>query len=139
MQEHSLSERVPFWHFDQDVMIFWDGSLGAGFELEGVDINCASADGINHIATQLENLLKGMSEGIRLQVYYRLTDNAKSMIDRHGAISQNADAKHQMLRKARLEHLGKMTWFIPKIYFFIRSTPHAKGKRFAPLLQKDLK
>ena len=137
MQEHSLCERIPLWHFDRDIAIFWDGSLGAGFSLEGVDISCASTETINNLSVQLENMLKGISEGMKLQLYYRLTSNAKSMIERHGAISQDANAKHQVLRKSRLEHLNQMSWFIPQIHFFVRSAPHAKGKRFVSLSQKD--
>ena len=56
--EHSLAERIPFWGFEQNRAIFWDGSLGAGFRLEGKDISCASIAAINLFSEQLENLLK---------------------------------------------------------------------------------
>ena len=137
MREHSLVERIPLWHFDGDRAIYWDGSLGAGFTLNGVDMSCASSDAMNDLSTQLENLLKAMSEGMRLQVCYRLTSNAKGIIDRHGEVSAGASAEHQVLREARLEHLNQVNhglgWFIPEIYLFVRTPPHAKGRRFISL------
>ena len=143
MKEYSLAERIPLWHFDGDMAIYWDGSLGAGFTLEGADISCASSEVINNLSTQLENLLKGMGEGMRLQVFYRLTPNAKDIIDRHGKISAKADEKHQVLREARLGHFHKLAdtkgWFIPEVYFFLRTSPHTKNKRFMSLSPREFK
>ena len=141
MKEYSLAERIPLWHFDGDMAIYWDGSLGAGFTLEAADISCASTAAINDLSTKLENLLKGMSEGMRLQVCYRLTSNAKGIIDRHGEISAKSSARHQVLREARLKHLSQINdskgWFIPEIYFFLRTPAHAKGKRFISLAPSE--
>ena len=137
MKERSLVERIPLWHFDNDLAIYWDGSLGAGFTLEGADISCASEDSINQLSTQLENLLKAMNDGTKLQLCYHLTPHADALIKAHGDISQAANQKHQVLRKARLEHLQKQQHFIPEIYCFVRS--RALGKRFAPVDQAKFK
>ena len=137
MREHSLVERIPLWHFDNDLAIYWDGSLGAGFTLQGADISCVSKDSINQLSKQLENLLKGVSEGTKLQLCYHFTPHADALIDAHGDISHDASEKHQVLRKARLEHLRQQQHFIPEIYCFVRSK--ALGKRFAPVDQAKFK
>ena len=50
-----LFRSLPFWHFDNDLMAFNDGSLGAGFKLNGMDINCASNEAINIFCKKVEN------------------------------------------------------------------------------------
>ena len=134
--EHSLADRIPFWHFDQKRAIFWDGSLGAGFRLEGRDISCSSIESINLFSEQLENLLKSVDEEMRVQVYYRLTPNAKGLIQAHGDISKDCKSEDKELRQDRLGHLGRLAannmWFMPEAYLFLRTPAHAK-KHFIPL------
>ena len=137
MKEHSLVERIPLWHFDGDLAIYRDGSLGAGFCLQAADISCASIDSINGLSGQLKNLLKGINEGTKLQICYHLTPNAGPLIEAHAKISQAANKKHQVLRKARLEHLHKQQHFIPEIYLFVRSRVH--GKQFTSIDKKEFK
>lgn len=135
MKENSLVERIPLWHFDGDLAVFADGSLGAGFALQGVDISCASCDFVNEVAAQLENMLKGMSDGMRLQVLYRLTPSDHGVIAKHGATSRDAGPGHRELREKRLQHLKKMPLLTPEIYLFMRSRPH--GKRFAAICEEE--
>ena len=65
----SLGDRLPVWHFDEDILIFDDGSLGAGFKLHGVDISCASNSKINEISNSLENLTASES-GANLMPFF---------------------------------------------------------------------
>ena len=67
MISKSLGQRLPFWHLDDDLVVFNDGSLGAGFRLGGYDISCANADEINQFSRNLEHLLVSAPEGVRLQ------------------------------------------------------------------------
>ena len=135
MKEHSLADCIPIWDFAGNLAVFWDGSLGAGFRLQGIDISCASANRVNEISRQLKNLLMGVSEGIKLQVCYHMTPNAHHLIDAHGKISKDAGDKHQRLRKSRLEHLRGQVHLVPEIYLFIRSK--GQGKKWTPMPKKD--
>ena len=47
MEEVALADKLPFWHFDGDILAFDDGSLGCGFILQGKDISSSDACAIN--------------------------------------------------------------------------------------------
>ena len=98
---NSLADKLPIWHFDQDMMVFSDGSLGAGFKLQGMDISCASTDSINSFNRNLESILTSIPEGLSLQVFYRLTPNVSETIQNHGFISSGSNLKQQEVAKSQ--------------------------------------
>ena len=127
--QNSLADKLPIWHFDQNIMIFSDGSLGAGFKLQGVDISCASTESVNNFNQTLESLLTSIPEGLSLQVFYRLTSDASGTIKRHGLISfdsaSSCSPEQQEIIKARIDFLNENNegkqYFSPEIYLFLRS------------------
>lgn len=125
MVSKSLGERLPFWHLDEDLTVFNDGSLGAGFRLGGHDISCASSEEINQFSRNLEHLLVSCPEGIRLQLFYRLTPNIQDVLKKHEEASKDCDPVYQEVRKSRLNFLRETAqnggFFIPEIYLFVRS------------------
>lgn len=127
MVSKSLGERLPFWHLDGDLVVFNDGSTGAGFRLSGYDISCASADEINQFNRGIEHLLVSCSEGLRLQLFYRLTPDVTGLLGEHAAVSANCSGIYEPVRMARLKFLHEtaMTngYFVPEIYLFVRSEP----------------
>ena len=66
-----MADDLAFWHFDQnrDIMVYRDGSLGAGFTLTGFDISCATEDVINSFNQSISNFFISCGEGFRLQVF----------------------------------------------------------------------
>lgn len=123
----SVSDLIPVWHFDNDLVVYSDGSLGAGFKLSGIDISCESASVINELSTNLENLLGSARDGLKLQVFYKLSSNVLPLIEAHSEISKKAPEVYRPVAKARLNFLKKnalnKNYFQPEIYFFIRSEP----------------
>jgi conjugal transfer ATP-binding protein TraC len=121
----SLSDELGFWHFDEDLMVFSDESLGAGFKLSGFDITCASETAINQLSQNLENLLISCDEGVRLQVFYKLSSNIENLIQNHEDLSNKIDGPYERIAAARLkfykENQEQKKYFVPGIYFFIRS------------------
>ena len=130
----TLINEIPFWHFDENLMVFNDGSLGGGYKLGGLDISCATPEVINRFSQNLENLLISSGDGLRLQVFYKLTPNLKEIIDEHEAISKDAPEVYKPVSKARLSlfksELKDKRYFKPEIYFFVRSAPFAYKKQF---------
>ena len=131
-----LSSQIPFWHFDQDqdVMVFADGSLGGGFKIQGFDLNCKTEEEINNFNRSIENLLISMEEGLRLQVFYRLTSQVDHLLEKHKRIAQSAPAVYRPIATARIAHLEtcankKSSFFIPEIYLFLRGTPQQYKRR----------
>ena len=127
---NNLATQLDCWHFDDDLLVFKDGSLGAGFRLAGFDLTCATAEAINQLSQGLENLLVSAAEGVRLQVFYRLTSDVEALIAQHQQLSSNIGGNYQRLAEARVEfyhhNQAEGNYFVPSIFFFVRS------KAFAP-------
>ena len=103
----ALADRVPFWHFEQGLMVYSDGSLGGGYKLSGLDIGCLPAEDINAFARQVENLLISADEGLRLQLFYRVTPKVSDLLKEHEAISHDAPEVYKPVAEARLNFISK--------------------------------
>ncbi len=110
-----------------------DGSLGVGFKLTGLDISCASPDEINAFSNKIESLIIGLPEKVRLQVFYKLTNEAKGIIDEHKKSVGDDDPLYAPIANARYEFFEKKvqegSLFVPEIYFFVRSDSLNMKKR----------
>ena len=89
----SLSDKLPFWHFEEGLggghlMVYGDGTLGAGFKLKGLDISCATNSFKNDFSAKFENVLNGIQENTRLQIFYKLSPKVHGKIAEHEAISR---------------------------------------------------
>ena len=130
---HSLAAELDFWHFDQDLMVFKDGSLGAGFKLAGFDMTCATEQAINQMSRGLENLLISADEGTRLQLFYQLTPDVNQLIEQHRRLSSGIGGNYRRLADARVkfyrQNQREGSYFVPKIFFFVRSKPFAMQRQ----------
>ena len=128
-----IAKKLPFFSFDDDTMVYQDGSLGIGFRLKGTDISTAAPESINSVCQKIESLLVGLPENIKVQVFYRLTNSAQNVLASHAEVSAEADEIYKPIRDARLGFLrDKMlddALFIPEIYLFVRSAPLEFRKR----------
>lgn len=129
----SLKDRLPYWHFDNDIMVFEDGSLGFGYKLEGFDINCTTSEKINQLSTNLEHLMTGIEEGLSIQFFYKVSSDYQEKINEHENISINAPAIYQDVTDARIEFLKTNmdyhNYFKSEVYLFIRSEKHKYSKQ----------
>ena len=117
----SLKDRLPYWHFDNDIMVFEDGSLGFGYKLEGFDINCTTGEKINQLSTNLEHLLTGIEEGLCIQFFYKVSSDYQEKINEHENISINAPTIYQDVTEARIEFLIWNTIITLKVKFICSS------------------
>ncbi|MCH9030199.1 MAG: hypothetical protein IH819_11465, partial [Bacteroidetes bacterium] len=115
---------LPLWHFDENILVFSDGSLGCGFELCGKDISCLTIDSINEFSGNVENLINTAKEGLKLQLFYKVNSNVSEIINKHKDISSQAEGIYEPIAKSRRVHLqsnmDQKEYFDPKIYFFIK-------------------
>jgi type IV secretory pathway VirB4 component len=128
-----IESKLPFFSFENNFMVYRDGSLGSGFKLRGADISTASHEEINGVIQKIETLLVGLPENIRVQVFYRLTNQAEPTFEAHKKVSMKSDAIYQPIRTARLEFIKNKImgskFYLPEIYFFVRSAPVIFPKR----------
>lgn len=133
MIDSTIAGKIPFFRFEDDTMVYLDGSLGAGFRLTGYDSSCAAPEAINAFCEKVENFLSGLNEGLRVQLFYRLTSNAKPIIREHKMVSGEASFEYAPIREARVSYLEEKAsggqFFIPEAYLFIRSQPLQMKKR----------
>jgi type IV secretory pathway VirB4 component len=124
---------LPFWHLDENLLVFKDGSLGGGFRLNGFDNSCASAEEVNRFNKSLEHLLVSCTEGVKLQLFYRLTGDVEEILHRHQEVSADCDSIYRQVRDSRLKFLHERAkerkFFVPEMYLFLRSEPLALKKR----------
>ncbi len=129
----SLANELELWHFDDDLMVFKDGSLGAGFKLGGFDMTCATEQAINQMSRGLENLLISADEGMRLQLFYQLTPDVSQLIKQHQRLSSSIGGNYKRLADARVElyrrNQSKGSYFVPNIFFFVRSKAFAMQRQ----------
>ena len=137
----SFAEELGLWHFENDLMIFCDGSFGAGFKLEGFDLTCANESAINQLNRSLENLLVSGEEGTKLQVFYKLSPVVEDLIQAHESLSCEMEGPYQRIAQARLKFYRKNQsehrYFTPSIYLFVRSGSYRMAKQgiFSPIKQ----
>ena len=129
MDKINLADKLPFWHFDEDLMVYSDGSLGHGFVLTGKDISSAEVSEINSFNQSLKNLLLSVKKGYKLQIFYRMTPNAKKIIDEHEELMGNESKLYQPVKNARIiffrQNQKAGNYFVPEVYFFVRSGPYS--------------
>ena len=132
----SLADQLPFWHFDDHLMVYKDGSLGAGFKLGGFDAQFAHNDSITNVVRQIEYMIINCDDGFEFQIVYDLQSDVKSTIDKHClqtrqdiyAYKTVINARHRFLTSRAANNL----FFVPEIYLFVRGkrAKYAKKKLF---------
>jgi len=149
MRSKHIGDLLPIWHFDDDLMVFSDGSLGAGFKIQGRDISCAEPEVINTFVIGLENLLNTAFEGLKLQIFYRFTSDVKDIIENHEKISPGFLREYKKLSESRISffkrNIENNYYFQPEIYLFIRSSAYKykkqklfnSEKRFSRMSKKE--
>lgn len=131
----NIAQKIPFFVFDDHTMVYQDGSFGVGFQLSGFDIGVAAPEAINQFVKKIENLLVGLTDGTRLQVFYRLTPYAETAVREHSQLTQGHDPNYEPVADARRDFwqdkLESKSVFVPEIYFFLRSKGlQLKKRRF---------
>ena len=125
-----LASQIPFWHFDdpKEAVVFSDGSFGAGFKVQGFDLSCKTDDEINDFTKSIENFLLSIEEGLRVQVFYKLSSDIEGLLESHRTIGNLAPKICSPIIKSRIKHLEDSSFFIPEIYIFFRSKSLAYKK-----------
>jgi len=128
-----LSDRLDFWHFEDDYMVFQDGSVGVGYKVNGVDIACKTNDLINETNTKIEKMMNSLSKDYSLQVFYKMGSDYSELINKHEAISQDVKDQLRVVTDFRIENFRNKNkdkqFFNQEVYLFIRSDTSKYSKR----------
>jgi len=131
--ESFISKKLPFFRLLDHTIVFLDGSLGAGYRLQGIDISCKTSEDINSSCQKIESFLSSLEEGLKLQIFYRMGHDASTLIKLHKDLSGEENSNYQPVLEAQMNFLenkvqGK-NFFFPEIYLFVRSQPLNLPKR----------
>lgn len=133
MSSNILEDKLPYWHFHHDYMVFMDGSLGLGLKINGADISSASNESINNLSKKFETLLVSSNEGLRIQLVYDVKDNVNTILDAHKNESISSGDIYKPISKARFTQLENIAFnggfYNPDLYIFIRSPNKQLSKK----------
>jgi len=130
-------------------MVYNDGSLGGGLKINGLDISTSTHEVVNQFCQQLTNLLNSMEEGLRLQLFYRLSPNVSELIDSHAKEMIETDEAYRPLVDARLNFLRKNelagNFYSPEIVLFLRGKPQkiksytflGRNEKYSQVIEDD--
>lgn len=130
MLTNDIAEKLPFWDFDQEVMVYNDGSFGIGFKIIGADLTAYSNDEINNYIKNLEQIFISTNAGSRFQVVIRLGNDVDELLKKHkevgiGSNDELADFRNNYLK----DRADNQEFFQRELYFFYRGGP----KKMNPL------
>ncbi|HEX7675882.1 MAG TPA: DUF87 domain-containing protein [Bdellovibrio sp.] len=89
MQDASLANRLELWGFEKGVMVFKDFSLGAGFQIPMIDVNCEDDDTINTLKNRIRQFLNGLPTGLSIQLMQEITGGSDDLIHAHGEFAKS--------------------------------------------------
>ena len=122
-----VGDSLPLWHFEDDYLVFNDGSLGKGFHLQGLDITTATNEEKNSFCAKISDLLNSLPEGLRVQIFYRISSDVNHLIDKHELESSSLTDEIKPIVNKRVDFLRNIAsqdrFLWPEVYFFIRGKP----------------
>lgn len=125
--EVPLASELNFWDFDSsnNAVIYVDGSVGAGFELSGIDNECDSNDEINQKTLLTRGFLNSLPEGISIQVINQIDSDYDEVISSHDkkTVSPLIDwISHNRTQRLYFEQNEELLYH-PKVFLFFRYFP----------------
>ncbi len=128
-----MIELLPYWHFDKDLMVFSDGSLGSGFKISGFDLTCKSDEEINQFSKNLESFLKSLVPTTRLQLLHKISPKVDDILNAHKNITGLDDSAPGKVSTHRIDFLEEKVadkkYFSSEIYLFLRGEPTTSQKQ----------
>jgi len=91
-QMNALSDRLRLWGFEQDIMIFDDGSLGFGLKLNPIDQACFSDDAANGAHSNIAQFLNGLPPLIDIQFVADIGSGNGAVISEHERLAEDANS-----------------------------------------------
>jgi conjugal transfer ATP-binding protein TraC len=81
-----LADCLQIWGLEGDFVIFADGSLGFGLELEPLDISCWENDRVNDLVERAGRFLNGLTPNIDIQFVQEVGSGNESLMAGHEAL-----------------------------------------------------
>jgi len=88
---HALADYLQIWGFEQDIMIYSDGSLGFILDCIPVDISAWSDERINNYSENIGQFMNSLPANIDIQFLQDIIPGNSKIIDNHQKLAANAN------------------------------------------------
>lgn len=89
INSNTLADYLEVWGFQDDFVIFADGSIGLGMELSTVDVSCWDDDRVNGLSDRVCQLLNALPSGLDIQFVQDIVGGNSERIKTHHSLIQN--------------------------------------------------
>lgn len=125
MKTDILTDELQLWGFEQDRMIFEDGSMGAVLRISPLDVVAYSDEGKNALSGSLIQFLNSLPSGLDVQFVCDIRDGNEDAIAGFESVamtSTNEAAKALALGRVSMLRKFDQQGFIPKydLHIFVR-------------------
>lgn len=121
-----LNEKLQVWGFEENLIVFRDGSLGAAFELGTLDVSCQDDESLNALSQRVCDFVNGLPQGLSLQFMQEITSGNEKTIQEHSlTLKESASELTKEITTSRAKTLKSADeeGLIPKqnLYLFLRN------------------
>jgi conjugal transfer ATP-binding protein TraC len=103
---NALADLLQIWGFQDNAVIFADGSLGSILELTPIDVSCWEDERVDTFAQRLGSFLNSLPAGVDIQFVQEIGTGNADIIDRSAALRvEGSSPSVTALQKSRLEWL----------------------------------
>lgn len=132
--QNSLAEKLETWGFEENAIVFKDGSLGTGLELSPIDISCLTDQTLNDLKRKFCDFLNALPAGMSVQVVQEIFSGNNQVIEIFKKLqAPGTTALSQFLTEQRASILldRDQKGQIPKhkLYVFLRLPMSALSKK----------
>src|SRR5689334_17646731 len=109
MMPKPLIDKLQVWGFENDFVLFRDGSIGFALELTAIDASCWEDHKVNSLHDKMRTFLNGLPKGIGLQFVQDLRPTKLDILERHESLSDpDASGLAKGICKERVERLAAL-------------------------------
>lgn len=83
-----LADKIQIWGFEDNLVIFKDGSIGFGLELSVLDVSTWDSDKINSLAANIDQFLNGLPSHTDLQFVQEIDSGNSRFFKNHEDLSR---------------------------------------------------
>lgn len=104
MTQGILADQLQIWGFEDDFILFTDGSVGFSLAATPLDVSCRTDEAVNTLKDRLAQLLNGLPAGIDLQFIQDIESGNEERLRAHRALTvASAGATAAELCRERVE------------------------------------
>ncbi|MFZ3230248.1 MAG: ATP-binding protein [Pseudobdellovibrio sp.] len=102
----TLADYLQIWGFEEDFVIFSDGSLGFGFDCVPVDISCFSDEQSDSFSERVGQFLNSLPANTDIQFVQDIEPGNDKVIEKHFSLSENS--KNEIAKSLCLARVNRL-------------------------------